>query len=121
MDSKEMKVTIVGDFDPIHAISKLRNTFPEETITIGPAKEQETNKNKIEVAERITDQRKVSERKRVQSEVDEGKSAQSEQVAELVNLYQSYYPNYYQSYNPYMQQYYYTHVPKDDPKSCVIC
>ncbi|CAI9772673.1 unnamed protein product [Fraxinus pennsylvanica] len=127
VDMKEKKVTIVGDFDPIHAVNKLRKMFYAEIISIGPAKERETEEDKIEVNGRRKDQIEVDERKRdkrevterinEQRKVDERKSAQSEQVAELVKHYKSYFPYHYQSYNLY----YYADAPEDDPKSCVIC
>ncbi|KAI4324955.1 hypothetical protein MLD38_030395 [Melastoma candidum] len=40
MNMKDQKLTVMGDFDPIHLVEKLRKLFPTQIESVGPAKEE---------------------------------------------------------------------------------
>ncbi|KAH1151868.1 hypothetical protein AAZX31_16G161900 [Glycine max] len=45
VDMKDMKMIVVGDIDPVSAVSKLRKCCRTEIVSVGPAKEEkETEK-----------------------------------------------------------------------------
>ncbi|KAI4315459.1 hypothetical protein L6164_028267 [Bauhinia variegata] len=71
MDMKEKKLTVVGDVDPVHVVSKLRKLWHVDIVTVGPAKEPEKKKD------------------------------QNEQIAELVKAYNAYNPRLTSYYHVY--------------------
>ena len=93
MDMKERKLTIIGDIDPVHVVSKLRKVWHAEILSVGPPKEPEKKKD-----EGKKDQEK--------------KKDPNEQVAELLKLYKA--------YNPHMTPYYYVQSAEENPIACAI-
>ncbi|KAJ1411778.1 Heavy metal-associated domain, HMA [Sesbania bispinosa] len=61
MDMKEKKLTVVGDIDPVHVVSKLRKTWHTEILTVGPAKEPE--KKKMKGRRKTKGKKKITRRK----------------------------------------------------------
>ncbi|KAA8522450.1 hypothetical protein F0562_013189 [Nyssa sinensis] len=103
MDMKEKKLTVTGDIDPVVVVSKLRNKWHTEILTVGPAKEPEKKKEEAKKDEAKKDEGKKDEDK---------KKDQNEQIAELVKAYKA--------YNPHMTQYYYVQSAEENPNACVI-
>uniref|UniRef100_A0A2P2JH87 HMA domain-containing protein n=2 Tax=Rhizophora mucronata TaxID=61149 RepID=A0A2P2JH87_RHIMU len=96
MDMKEKKLTVMGDVDPVHVVSKLRKLCHTDIVTVG-----EPEKKKEEPKKPQEDKKK------------DGKDAKKDDVSELVKAYQA--------YNPHMNTYYYARSAVEDPNSCVIC
>ncbi|WCJ36726.1 Heavy metal-associated isoprenylated plant protein 39 [Euphorbia peplus] len=101
LDSKDMKLTVTGDVDPVNIVSKLRKLCHTEIITVGPAKEPEKKK----------DEAKKEEPKK--QEQEKKKDQPKDEVAELVKAYKA--------YNPHLTSYYYVRSAEEDPNACVIC
>ncbi|KAL2235168.1 UNVERIFIED_CONTAM: Heavy metal-associated isoprenylated plant protein 39 [Sesamum indicum] len=95
---KEKKLTVVGDVDPVQIVGKLRKYWQPEIVTVGPAKEPE---KKPPEPPKKDDTNKTKE--------DDKK--QSEQIAELLELYKK--------YNPYYTHCYHVSA-EENPNSCVI-
>ncbi|KAJ1404394.1 Heavy metal-associated domain, HMA [Sesbania bispinosa] len=47
MEMKSKKLTLIGDIDPIRAVSKLRKLCNTEIISVGPAKEEKKDQTKV--------------------------------------------------------------------------
>ncbi|XP_058779142.1 heavy metal-associated isoprenylated plant protein 39-like [Vicia villosa] len=45
MDMKEKKLTLLGNIDPVKAISKLRKLCHVEIVSVGPLEEKKESKN----------------------------------------------------------------------------
>ncbi|XP_027342701.1 heavy metal-associated isoprenylated plant protein 39-like isoform X1 [Abrus precatorius] len=105
MDMKEKKLTVVGDIDPVHVVSKLRKTWHTEILTVGPAKEPEKKKDEGKKEEEKKDDNKKKD--------DDKKKDQNQQIEELVKLYKA--------YNPQMTTYYYVQSAEENPNACAIC
>ncbi|XP_056173834.1 heavy metal-associated isoprenylated plant protein 39-like isoform X2 [Syzygium oleosum] len=69
MDTKDNKLTVTGDFDPIKVVNKLRKSWHADVVSVGPAKEDDSKKD---------------EGKKVEGKKDE------DQVANLIKAYQAY-------------------------------
>lgn len=109
MDMKDKKLTVVGDIDPVHVVSKLRKAWHTEILTVGPAKEPEKKKDEGKKDEGKKDGGKKDEGKKKE---DDKKKDPNEQVAELVRIYRD--------YNPHMTAYYHVHSAEENPNACVI-
>ncbi|CAN1267571.1 Heavy metal-associated isoprenylated plant protein 39 [Linum perenne] len=97
MDMKEKKLTVTGDVDPVHAVSKLRKSFRRaEIVTVGPAAKE-----------------------------PEKKPPQGGNFKDDYNSYEIVNHNAYRSYyhQPPPATYYYAppRSAEEDPNSCVIC
>ncbi|XP_044467258.1 heavy metal-associated isoprenylated plant protein 39-like [Mangifera indica] len=95
MDTKDHKLTVIGNIDPVCIVSKLRKLCHTEIVSVGPAKEPE---------------KKKEEPKKQEPKKDEPKK---DDVAELVKAYKA--------YNPYLTTQYYVRSVEEDPNACVIC
>ncbi|XP_056173840.1 heavy metal-associated isoprenylated plant protein 39-like [Syzygium oleosum] len=49
MDTKDNKLTVSGDFDPIKVVNKLRKSWHTDIVSVGPAKEDDGKKNEDQV------------------------------------------------------------------------
>nr|BAG15861.1 hypothetical protein [Bruguiera gymnorhiza] len=98
MDMKEKKLTVTGDVDPVHVVSKLRKLCHTDIVSVGPAKEPE---------------KKAESEKQPEGGKKDGKDAKKDDVSELIKAYQA--------YNPHMTTYYYVKSAEEDPNACVIC
>ncbi|KAI3422708.1 uncharacterized protein J3R85_011788 [Psidium guajava] len=45
MDTKDSKLTVSGDFDPVKVVNKLRKSWRTEIVSVGSAKEDYGEKN----------------------------------------------------------------------------
>ncbi|KAK3429252.1 hypothetical protein EUGRSUZ_E00660 [Eucalyptus grandis] len=45
MDSKDNKLTVSGDFDPVKVVNKLRKSWHTEIVSVGAAKEDDGKKD----------------------------------------------------------------------------
>ncbi|KAF8027697.1 hypothetical protein BT93_E0573 [Corymbia citriodora subsp. variegata] len=70
MDSKDNKLTVSGDFDPVKVVNKLRKSWHTDIVSVGPAKEDGGKKD--------------------DGKKEEGKK-NDDQVANLAKAYQVYY------------------------------
>ncbi|KAK3429263.1 hypothetical protein EUGRSUZ_E00671 [Eucalyptus grandis] len=70
MDSKDSKLTVSGDFDPVEVVNKLRKSWHTDIVSVGPAKEDDGKKDG--------------------GKKEEGKK--DDQVTNLVKAYQTYVP-----------------------------
>ncbi|KAL3738193.1 hypothetical protein ACJRO7_019686 [Eucalyptus globulus] len=71
MDSKDNKLTVSGNIDPVKVVNKLRKSWHTEIVSVGAAKEDDGKKD--------------------EGKKEEGKK-NDDQVANLVKAYQTYYP-----------------------------
>ncbi|KAG6387730.1 hypothetical protein SASPL_152922 [Salvia splendens] len=110
LDSKDKKLTVTGDIDPIDVVAKLRKICYTEIISVGPAKEPEKKKE---------DPKKAAEDKKKAEEA----------AAQLLKAHQqAYYQNlyYYQNHPPAAvapapaYPAYYQRSSEEDPNACVI-
>ncbi|XP_056173837.1 heavy metal-associated isoprenylated plant protein 39-like isoform X2 [Syzygium oleosum] len=69
MDTKDNKLTVSGDFDPIKVVNKLRKSWHTDIVSVGPAKEEDGKKD--------------------EGKKEEGKK-EEDPVANLVKAYQAY-------------------------------
>ncbi|CAI0546476.1 unnamed protein product [Linum tenue] len=123
MDMKDMKMTVVGNVDPVQIVSKLRKLFPTEVVSVGPPKQPEKKKEEAPPPAAA-------------KKAEEGKDKKNPEAPPPPVI--SYYPPQvnggYYNYNhyPYQQQKGYGNYPYhqyggaaqvvgDDPNSCVIC
>ncbi|KAK2983578.1 hypothetical protein RJ640_023112, partial [Escallonia rubra] len=103
MDSKDKKLTVTGDIDPVSIVGKLRKLCRTEILSVGPAKEPE--------------------KKKEEPKKEEAKKADENKKKEEVKFLPPYYqPPYYQHQLPYYQQlpYYHSRSVEEDPNACVI-
>ncbi|XP_057480695.1 heavy metal-associated isoprenylated plant protein 39-like [Actinidia eriantha] len=110
MDTKDKKLTVTGEIDPVTIVAKLRKLCHTEIVTVGPAKEPEKKK----------EEPKKEEPKKAD---DKKKDPKDDVQAQLVKAYQAYYqqpPMVAYTHHPQMQPYYYRSA-EEDPNSCVIC
>ncbi|XP_073126105.1 heavy metal-associated isoprenylated plant protein 39-like [Henckelia pumila] len=117
MDSKDKKLTVTGDIDPVAVVAKLRKLCHTEIVTVGPAKEPE---------------KKKEEPKKEQAKKEEPKKKEDE-AAQMLKAYHAYYqqhPYYHHTqYQPYVHPQaapapapsYYARSVEEDPNGCVIC
>ncbi|KAI3986239.1 hypothetical protein MKX01_014363 [Papaver californicum] len=94
VDMKEMKLTVIGDVDPVEVVNKLRKLCHTAIISVGPAKEPE----------------KKEEPKKEEPKKEEPKKCTEQQIAELVC-----------GYKPYNPPRYYVQSCEENPNACVIC
>ncbi|KAJ6738419.1 COPPER TRANSPORT PROTEIN FAMILY-RELATED [Salix koriyanagi] len=107
MDMKDKKLTVIGDVDPVHIVSKLRKVCRTEIITVGPAKEPEKKKEEPKKAE-------------PKKPPEDPKKKEQDYMAELAKAYQAYYNN--PIHNPiHNPTHYHVRSVEDDPNACVIC
>ena len=97
---KDLKMTIIGEADPVTVVGKLRKLCHVEIVSVGPAKEEKKEEAKKE-------EKKGGEEK---------KKDPKEEMADLIKAYEQYYN---QTRQPYPYHYYYR-VVEEDPNSCVI-
>ncbi|XP_077231348.1 heavy metal-associated isoprenylated plant protein 39-like [Tasmannia lanceolata] len=97
MDMKDMKLTVIGDVDPVEVVNKLQKAWHTEILTVGPAKEVK---------------RKMLE-EMILSESIENKDP----IAELINFYNEYNPD-----NPHTTAHSYVPIVEENPRAsaCVI-
>ncbi|KAL2920752.1 Heavy metal-associated isoprenylated plant protein 14 [Bienertia sinuspersici] len=99
MDTKDKKLTVIGDMDPISVVQKLRKSYGADILTVGPAKEPEKPKEQP---------KKPEEPKPVVQVIDNGYPMQTYYPSSNSNTYY-YHPHGYRS------------VVEEDPNACVIC
>ncbi|XP_038999341.1 heavy metal-associated isoprenylated plant protein 39-like [Hibiscus syriacus] len=106
-DTKDQKLTVIGDIDPVKAVSKLRKLCHAEIVSVGPAKEPEKKK----------EEPKKEEPKKVEESKKDAPKAPSAYPYPMV-------------YHPQMPIYNYATVPdyysggkyvQDEPAGCVLC
>ncbi|XP_059432014.1 heavy metal-associated isoprenylated plant protein 39-like [Corylus avellana] len=98
MDSKDQKLTVIGDIDPVDVVSKLRKLCHTEILSVGPAKE---------------------EKKKEEPKKEEPKKDDKKKDDELLKAYQAYFMAH--GYYPAAQQHYFVRSVEEDPNACVIC
>ena len=91
VDMKDKKLTLTGDTDPVHVVSKLRKWCHAEIVSVGPAKD---------------------EKKKEESKPDVKKNQ--------IQLLEAY-PHYYYMQQPQYIQYSSVSRMEQDPVGCVIC
>ncbi|XP_047967571.1 heavy metal-associated isoprenylated plant protein 39-like [Salvia hispanica] len=114
LDSKDKKLTVTGDIDPIDVVAKLRKICYTEIISVGPAKEEK---------------KKDEPKKEDPKKAAEDKKKAEEAAAQLLKAQQAYYQNlyYYQNHPPAAvapapsyPAYYHQRSSEEDPNACVI-
>ncbi|XP_060203733.1 heavy metal-associated isoprenylated plant protein 39-like [Lycium barbarum] len=114
IDSKEKKLTITGNIDPVSLVSKLRKLCHTDILSVGPAKEPE--KKKDEGAKK-DDAKKGDDKKGGDEKKKDGKDEAPVMKAFPAPMF---YP-YQQPYQPPVPAYYHHRSVEEDPNSCVIC
>jgi carbamoylphosphate synthase small subunit len=103
---KDQKMTLIGDIDTIDVVGKLRKLCHAEIISVGPAKQGKKGY-----------QMKMEEEKNKKKDNDnDKKKPNKEEIAALVNTYESYYNQTTQP-NPY----YYHRTVADSPSGSCGC
>jgi hypothetical protein len=97
MDSKDQKLTVIGDVDPVDVVNKMRKLCSTEIVSVGPAKEE----------------KKKEEPKKEEPKKDDQKKKEDE-ILKAIQAYQAY-------NHPYMTQPYFVRSAEEDPNACVIC
>ncbi|GMI75546.1 hypothetical protein HRI_001223900 [Hibiscus trionum] len=111
-DTKDQKLTLIGDIDPVKAVSKLRKLCHTEIVSVGPAKEPE--------------KKKEEPKKEEPKKADPKKAEESKKDAPKAPLAYTY-PLVYQpqmaayNYNSLPEYYSYGRVVHDEPAGCIIC
>ncbi|MED6203579.1 hypothetical protein PIB30_000663 [Stylosanthes scabra] len=98
MEKKEKKMTVVGDFDAVEVVSKLRKAWHTDIVSLGP-----TTDKKDEGSKKNEKEKKAG---------GGDKNNNDDPIAELVKLYKS--------YNPQMTMYYNVHSLEDNPNACAL-
>ncbi|MED6156485.1 hypothetical protein PIB30_014704 [Stylosanthes scabra] len=97
MERNEKKMTVVGDFDAVEVVSKLRKAWRTDIVSLGPT----------------TDKKDEGSKKNEKGKKAGGdKNNYDDPIAELVKLYKS--------YNPHMTMYYNVHTLEDNPNACAL-
>ncbi|XP_057446000.1 heavy metal-associated isoprenylated plant protein 39-like [Lotus japonicus] len=94
VDMGSKKLTLTGDIDPVHVVSKLRKWCHTEIVSVGPAKEEKKK--------------------------DESSKPDQPKLPEPVKFYEAY-PLYYQTRPSQYTQYHYVQSVEEDNVGCVIC
>ncbi|XP_028773206.1 heavy metal-associated isoprenylated plant protein 12-like [Neltuma alba] len=103
VDTKDKKLTVTGDVDPVCVVDKLKKVCNTEIISVGPAKEPEKKKKDDDKAKKEAEEKKKLE-------------LEAQRLAELMSLSEYY---HHQMRHPY--PYYCRSMVEEDPNSCVIC
>ncbi|EXC05959.1 hypothetical protein L484_014229 [Morus notabilis] len=99
LDTKDKKLTVTGDIDPVSLVSKLRKLCNTEIVSVGAPKAAE----------------KKEEPKKEAAKKEEPKKDQK--AEDLQKLWQQAYLQQAYKYPPH----YYTRTVEEDPNACVIC
>ncbi|KAK4794984.1 hypothetical protein SAY86_012978 [Trapa natans] len=138
IEMKEKKLTVIGTFDPVNVVIKLRKHWQTDIVTMGPAKEPEKkeeeqpqkegskeDEKKEEQQENPSGEPKKDEEAKKEEEKpkEEGEAQkkkpqapqlpQPDPVLELARAYRAYYPQ--------MTTYYHVQSMEENPNACVIC
>lgn len=103
MDTKDKKLTVVGNVDPVVIVSKLKKLCHTEIVLVGPAKEPE--KKKDNEPKKTEDKKKAAAIKAYPAPV----------------LYQYQYQQPYPQYPTPVPAYQHYYSVEEDSNSCVIC
>ncbi|KAK8576574.1 hypothetical protein V6N13_032494 [Hibiscus sabdariffa] len=95
-DSKDQKMTVIGDIDPVKAVAKLKKLCRTEIVSVGPAKEPEKKK-------------------------EEPKKEEPKKDTPKVTVYQPQTQMVAHNYSSLPEYYSYGKVVHDEPAGCVIC
>ncbi|XVF12553.1 hypothetical protein REPUB_Repub08aG0128600 [Reevesia pubescens] len=103
LDSKDQKLTVTGDIDPVVAVRKLRKLCHTEIVSVGPAKEPE--------------------KKKEEPKKEPPKKPADPPKEPVVYPYQLVYHPPMPTYYPPAPDYYNygTKSVEEDPAACVIC
>ncbi|CAK9176915.1 unnamed protein product [Ilex paraguariensis] len=125
VDSKEKKLTVTGDIDPVTIVAKLRKLCHTEIVSVGPAKEPEKKKEEPKKG----DSKKDDAKKNEPNKPDDKKKDDSSQQLKVYQPYNQQYPYQqypyqqypYQQYPAPMPAYYARPVEDETTNACVIC
>ncbi|KAL3342165.1 hypothetical protein AABB24_026274 [Solanum stoloniferum] len=122
IDSKEKKLTITGNIDPVSLVSKLRKLCHTDIVSVGPAKEPEKKKDdgaKKDEGAKKDDGKKGDEKKGG----DDKKKEEAPPVLKAfpAPMFYHYNQHPYQHYQAPVPAYYHHRSVEEDPNSCVIC
>ncbi|XP_045814966.1 heavy metal-associated isoprenylated plant protein 39-like [Trifolium pratense] len=92
VDMKDQKLTLIGEINPVYAVSKLRKWCHTEIVSVGPAKDEKKK--------------------------EESKPNVNKDQIKLLETYPLY---YYQMQQPQYTQYSSIASVEQDPVGCVIC
>ncbi|CAN4087686.1 unnamed protein product [Withania somnifera] len=120
IDSKEKKLTITGNIDPVSLVSKLRKLCHTDILSVGPAKEPEKKKDegdKKDEGGKKDDAKKGDDKKGGDDKKKDGKEEAPVMKAFPAPMFY----HYQQPYQPPVPAYYHQRSVEEDPNSCVIC
>ncbi|KAK9093507.1 hypothetical protein Syun_028418 [Stephania yunnanensis] len=145
MDMKEMKMTVIGEADPVQIVSKLRKLWQTSIVSVGPAKEPEKKKEEPKKegeakkdgeakkeGEAAKDGKKEEPKKEEQPKKDEAKKEeepkkeqqqkkQEEQAKHYVEFVHPAYYHYNNYQYPPLPMQYRVVSAEENPNACVIC
>ncbi|XVF09949.1 hypothetical protein REPUB_Repub07fG0141400 [Reevesia pubescens] len=104
-DTKDQKLTVTGDIDPVVAVRKLRKLCHTEIVSVGPAKEPEKKKE---------EPKKEEAKKPGETKKDPVKEPIHCPCTVVYHPPITYYP-------PVLDYYTYGKCVEEDPAACVIC
>ncbi|XP_015068040.1 heavy metal-associated isoprenylated plant protein 39-like [Solanum pennellii] len=130
IDSKEKKLTITGNIDPVSLVSKLRKLCHTDIVSVGPAKEPEKKKDdgaKKDGGAKKDDGKKDDGAKKGDDKKGGGGADKTKEEALPVMkafpapIFYHYNQHPYQHYQTPVPAYYHQRSVEEDPNSCVIC
>ncbi|XP_026378962.1 heavy metal-associated isoprenylated plant protein 39-like [Papaver somniferum] len=98
VDSKESKMTVIGDVDPVEVVNKLRKHCHTTIISVGPKEEPKKEEPKKE------------EPKKEPEKEEPPKCTPEQQLAAYISAYKAHNPPRY-----------YVQSCEENPNACVIC
>ncbi|KAM3247842.1 heavy metal-associated isoprenylated plant protein 39 [Capsicum annuum] len=129
IDTKEKKLTITGNIDPVSLVSKLRKLCHTDILSVGPAKEPEKKKDeggkKEEGGGKNDGGKKGDDKKGDDKKGGDDKKKDGKDEAPVMRAFPApmfyHYQQPYQHYQPPVPAYYHQRSVEEDPNSCVIC
>lgn len=129
IDSKEKKLTITGNIDPVSLVSKLRKLCHTDILSVGPAKEPEKKKDdggkKDEGGKKEEGKKDDAKKGDEKKGGDEKKKDGKDEAPPVMKAFPApmfyHYQQPYQHYQPPVPAYYHHRSVEEDPNSCVIC
>ncbi|GLJ41297.1 hypothetical protein SUGI_0854860 [Cryptomeria japonica] len=117
VDSKDGKITVIGDADPVSIINKLRKFGRSDLLSVGPAKEPEKKpaEKKDEKKDDKKDDKKDEKKKDEKKDEKKDDKKKDEKPNPVPNITYVYLPGHSEPYRGYS-----TYFSEENPNSCCI-
>lgn len=129
IDTKDKKLTVTGDIDPVIIAGKLRKLCHTDIVSVGPAKEPEKKKDDGKKDDGKKDDNnnnnKKDDKKDDSKKGDDKKKDGKDDAAQVIKAFPAAFHQHYPPQLPYHYypppQAYYSRGVEEDPNGCVIC